>query len=95
LSSVAAKFQGIQSPGISATRWWWRWSATRWSNGQQVLDASGRVRADPDEHVGEVVDGVDAGEAAGLGERVDHGDGAAAAHAAGEQSVPAVVWRST
>ena len=28
-SSVASKFQGIQSPGVSAKRWWCRWSATR------------------------------------------------------------------
>jgi hypothetical protein len=47
------------------------------------------MRADPDEHVGEVVAGIDAGQPAGLSEREDHGGGASPAGAAGEQPIPA------
>jgi hypothetical protein len=47
------------------------------------------VRADPDENVGEVIDRIDADVAARLDEREDRCRGVAAAHAAGEQPVPA------
>ena len=54
--------------------------------GHKLADPAGWMGADPDAHVGEVVDRVDAGDATGLGERGDDG-GAAAAHAVGEQPV--------
>jgi hypothetical protein len=52
------------------------------------------MRADPDEDVGVVALGVDAGLATGLGEGQDDGGGAAAAHAAGEQPVVPVMETS-
>jgi hypothetical protein len=48
------------------------------------------MNADPDEHVGEVVDRIDVGYAAGLSEGEDYGGGSATAHA---RSVRKVLFR--
>lgn len=46
---------------------------------------------DANEHVGEVADHVDIGQAAALDQRVDHRRGATAAHAAGEEPIAALM----